>query len=258
MLILERLAGRWTLYIGEHAHAKTRPSLKCQSKESSFWSEPACTYSVWVHNDQKREWLCMIDDKPEILPWQTPTFGVDYSCSYILLIGFEPLLRPHCIFSPSFPSSLRYNLNKLVSWKRDRDSEREREREREGRGGGLSLLLVLHQNSKINRATFEPLKKKKRVMNIAWKKFWRHIRKSAACYGKSTVIFGRNNETARKKSDRPWLMWKRNLNKTIFALFYSWSSRHIGEVTKTFAWNNILHFDIKAGRFVLEVKRDLT
>ena len=36
-------------------------------------------------------------------------------------------------------------------------------------------------------------------MNIAWKKFWRHIRKSAACYGKSTVIFGRNNETARKK-----------------------------------------------------------
>ena len=26
----------------------------------------------WVHNDLKREWLCVIDDQLQILPWQTP------------------------------------------------------------------------------------------------------------------------------------------------------------------------------------------
>ena len=26
----------------------------------------------WVHNDLKREWLCVIDDELRILPWQTP------------------------------------------------------------------------------------------------------------------------------------------------------------------------------------------
>ena len=40
----------------------------------------------WVHNDLKREWLCVINDALEILPWQTPKYGVAYSCSPVLLV----------------------------------------------------------------------------------------------------------------------------------------------------------------------------
>ena len=51
-----------------------------------------------VHNDLKREWLCVIDDTLEILPWQTPKYGVAYSCSHILLT--ELILVPHIQLSP--------------------------------------------------------------------------------------------------------------------------------------------------------------
>ena len=40
----------------------------------------------WVHNDMKREWLCVIDDALEIMPWQTPKCGVAYSSCYVLLL----------------------------------------------------------------------------------------------------------------------------------------------------------------------------
>ena len=33
-----------------------------------------------------KEWLCVIDDELRILPWQTPSYGVAYSCSHILLL----------------------------------------------------------------------------------------------------------------------------------------------------------------------------
>ena len=45
-LILERFALRLTLYFDEHVQAKSRPSLKSQSKRSSLWSERGCKYSV--------------------------------------------------------------------------------------------------------------------------------------------------------------------------------------------------------------------
>ena len=39
-----------------------------------------------MHNILKREWLRVIDDALEILPWQTPKYGVAYSCSHVLLL----------------------------------------------------------------------------------------------------------------------------------------------------------------------------
>ena len=38
-----------------------------------------------VHNDLKREWLCVIDNALQILLWQTPKYGVAYSYSHVLL-----------------------------------------------------------------------------------------------------------------------------------------------------------------------------
>ena len=64
-----------------------------------------------------------------------------------------------------------------------------------------------------------------------------------------------------KKSDRSWL--SSNTNKMSFAYdFYSGSSLDrliFGcEATKAFAWDNVLHFDIIAGRLVMALKQVVT
>ena len=56
-----------------------------QKDQASGVSERACVQR-WVHNDLKREWLSNIDDALEILLWQTPKYGVAYSCSNALLV----------------------------------------------------------------------------------------------------------------------------------------------------------------------------
>ena len=64
-----------------------------QKDEASGVSEHARVQ--WcVHNDLKREWLCVINDELQILPWQTPKYRVAHSCSDVLLI-----LHRNCIGS---------------------------------------------------------------------------------------------------------------------------------------------------------------
>ena len=84
--ILERWAERWTLYIGEQLHAKeqAKPELAASQNDRVFRESEHARVERWVHNNLKREWLCVIDDALEILPWQTATYGIAYSSSYVL------------------------------------------------------------------------------------------------------------------------------------------------------------------------------
>ena len=56
-------------------------------KDEAFGASEHARFQRWVHNDLKRERLCVIDDELRILPWQThsmelPTLVLMYSCWY--------------------------------------------------------------------------------------------------------------------------------------------------------------------------------
>ena len=61
---------QWT----DPAWTASQNDRACRERESEH-----ARVQRWVHNDPKREWLCVIDDTLEILPWQTPKYGVAYS-----------------------------------------------------------------------------------------------------------------------------------------------------------------------------------
>ena len=65
-------------------------SLKWQSKRIKLleWASMHVFSAEYITT--WKEWLCVIDDALEILPWQTPKYGVAYSCSFVLLVsGWE-------------------------------------------------------------------------------------------------------------------------------------------------------------------------
>ena len=65
---------------------RARPAWSTSQKDRASGVSEHASAQRCVLNGQKRESLCVFDDALEILPWQTPKYGVAYSCSYVLLV----------------------------------------------------------------------------------------------------------------------------------------------------------------------------
>ena len=89
--ILERWAQRWTLFFDEHMCMQSAGlAWNASQKDWASGASEHARVQRWVHNDLKKEWLCVIDDELRILPWQKPKYGVAYSCSHVLLVLYLP------------------------------------------------------------------------------------------------------------------------------------------------------------------------
>ena len=75
-----------TLYFTNTCKQRAGPACIASQKDPACGVSEYARIQQWVHNDLKREWLCVLDDALKISPWQTPKNGVSYFCSRVLLV----------------------------------------------------------------------------------------------------------------------------------------------------------------------------